>query len=812
MISILKHPYICSFSKNSVDFEVKTDMYFKSVMVYPGIELTIDSKLANGEHFAIQWINPETLEAEEVRLVAKDGTNPDAYANYYEVPDSAWVGSLEDYSDIIFEKLKEHTLLNGLFTLEHNTHFVITITAQRAVAELIPMWATNQTSTHISSTITQGFILPDAREGYSLKALVFFEKSYLSDSFEMVASLEMVVDQDSKSYIDLASTLDSEIENSWTEYPVPFANFRTYKATNLRRYYIKFVESWYGEPQPRSTVSDVLNIHWGGVCTDDQLIADPVTLMSSGKSFLTWWPSGKRNSKVQNDWLGWMNLLGPGSFNIKIKVVTDVDTHISTVATISLELFETVVFNSGYNAAELDVLYSSETVKKWGFYIEQDGDPVSDEFWYFLDHDCDPRVILYFNSFGVPETFLTSREWQESMNVSTEVANRSAAFGLKSLYPKTFVFDSKHTTSMNAVSKLLSNNEALRLQSVINSTISFVLENDRWIPCILNSGKTPIIDRTAFTQRIELEILKANESDRASFFDIQPDLLVVVANGIEKVSLVSNNLDYINYSTLQCYLNGVLVDTLTWNNPQKAYIPTSSLIEEGLYKFVGSIETTLGTHEVIKFYQYKLVCVSFSMYDTGYRRFYLDSSSPSETVQVDWGDGVVANEVYDNTSTTIDHTYTKTGKKDVRLKKASFDDVIGLSFADNFGVPDFGKFPNLEAMSYTNGPTANWYLSQLENLIIVNFNNTGVSSLNIGFQKNLGAMILADSGITTAELDNLFKELWQFRKLYVNEPLINLGGLGYTPSSVFDDIKNGTNEYAGEGLVANYGWTINIIP
>lgn len=813
MISIVKQPYICSFSKNSIDFEVKTDMYFDSAIVYPAIELTVNSFLGNGEHIAIQWTNPDTFDQEEVRLVAKDGTDPNEYANYYEIPDNAWAGSNEDYRDLLLQKLKDHPLLNGFYILEALDTDKITITSQKAVSELIPAWRSNQATSHISHVITNDFILPDPRDGYSLKALVYFEKDYKSDNWEMVASLPCVVDDESKSYIDLSDTLNSEIENSWSEYPVPFAQFRTYKATNLRRYYVKFVESWYGETQILHTVSDKLNVHWGGVSTDDQMIADPLTLLSSGASFLTWWPSGKRNTKKQNDWLGWMNLVGTDSYEIKLIVVTEVDTYETTVSTVDLDLFETVVFNSGYNASGIDDLYPGQTVKKWGFIVKvEGGDTVSEEFWYYPELICDPRNILYFNSFGIPETFNTSNDWIETMNASTEIASRSAAFNLKSLFPKTFIFDSKHTNSMNAVTFLLSNKEAIRLQSMINSTISFVLENNRWIPCILNTGKASIIDRKEFTQRIELEILKANENDRASFFEIQPDLLVVVGIGIEKVSLVNNNLDYIDYGSLECYLDGALVDTFIWSNPLKAYLPTIPIETEGLYTFKATVETSIRIHELVKFFQYKLECITWSMYDTGYKRFSMGSALAGQIVQVDWGDGTVVNETYGTSPVTIDNTYTKTGKKIVRLKKASFSDVESLSIMDNFGVPDLGKFPNLDAFGYFDGPTANWYLSQLSKLVVIIFDNTGVSSLNVGFQKNLGVIILTDTGISTSELDKMMMELWKFRKLYVNNPILNLSGLGYTPSSIFDDISNGTGDYAGEGLVANYSWTINIFP
>jgi hypothetical protein len=54
-------------------------------------------------------------------------------------------------------------------------------------------------------------------------------------------------------------------------------------------------------------------------------------------------------------------------------------------------------------------------------------------------------------------------------------------------------------------------------------------------------------------------------------------------------------------------------------------------------------------------------------------------------------------------------------------------------------------------------------------------------------------------------------ELWTFRKLYNGTPALYFVNLGYTQSSYFDSIMDGTGEFAGEGLVANYGFTVTIV-
>ncbi len=815
MITINKNPYICSFSKNSIDFEVQTNMYFKSIFVYPSIEIEILDLPAIGDHFAIKWTNPETFENEEVRLITVNGSVAANYNELWEIPDTnlgSFLGITTLLRNIILPKLQATPLLNGYFDIVAVGDTKILLTARQAVSELVPIWETNQAAANIVADIQADFVLPDSREGYDMRALVYFENEYLSGEFEMVANLQCVIDNNSIAVLDLSETLNAEIENGWNEYPVPYTQPTLYKSTNLKRYYVKFVESWIGEVETFNTVSDVQFVHWGGVSTDDSMMGDAVSLITNGNNFLTWWPSGKRIGKSQDDWLGWMNLYKDTTFEIVVTITADGYVYEDVWNTVVLKKFETVVFNSGFDGNDLQAFVPGLTVQKWSWRIKPVGEsPISEEFTYYFDTACLRKVLLYFNSFGVPETFHTSGEWQETMNVSTSIASRSAVFGLSALFPQTFVFDSKHTNSMKAVTGMLEKLEAQRLQSMINSMIAYVLDDNRWVPVVLNTGKTPVLKINEFVTQIELEVLKANENDRASFFDLQPDIDIITTLRIERIEVIHNNLDITTYSNFLCYKEDVLVATFTWNAGLGYYTPSTSVSAAGNYRFKGSLSTASENYAITKHLKYSLKTVFASFFGTGLIQIKLKIDNANDApVIIDWGDGVTTTNTIGSTLTTIPHTFTATGKKVIRLSKLHFFDVIEFYTSYDLGKIDFGAFVNLQKITYVNGPSGNWYLSHLQKLQYVYFNNTEVSNLEIGFQKDLTYLKLKDTNIGSDALDALILELWKFRKLYGAAVTFLLEGLGYTESSVFTSISAGTGDYAGEGLVANYGWTINI--
>lgn len=817
MISIIKQPYLCTLSRNPIDFVVQTDMYFDTMEVFPSVTFQIDALPAIGTNYRFSWQNTETLKNQEITFVVKDGSDPEEYAGEFELPGTDYPGTFEQWISILMNKLKNARLFNAFYVCEAVGSDAVKITAREASEELKLTFATNQDASYfIKVEDLNDFILPQPREQYALRALIYFEREYNSGVFDLVSTIDCVVDNDSTAHVDLSETLNAEIESSWDEYPVPWQQENKYIAPNLHRYFVEFVENWQDEPELISTLSEIMLVHWGGVNTEDYLRGDAVILNAAGGDFLTWFQSGKIIAKNQPDWLAWMNRDVEYIFDIHCVITTNEDVYDVVKHDITLKTFETVIFNTGFDANDLQAdVPPGETIMKWTWYVGIDEAKVSPEFTYYPDVDCIRKVLLFFNSYGIPETFHTSGEWTESMNISAEIASRAGSFNVNSLFPQNFIFDSKHGTSYSAITGFLDNETARRLKSMINSVISFVQEDGAWIPAIINNSNTRILKINDFQNQIELDIMKANEDDRASFIGAVVDVVPIYENGISYLELITNGIHVQTYGAIQLIQGtmisgGTVIDTFVWDSGLKLYYPANPIQTEGEYRLEGTITAVDGKeYKIKKIIRYKLPEIVLSTYDTGDVDFYLRGSGPIAEINVDWGDGTIETAVYFNGSdTNILHNYSATGKKIIRLKKPTFSDIRRFGTYKNLGRIEFALMPNLTHILYSGGPGGNIYLSGLRKLQMIDIREQDLNLLSIGYQKDLENLIIYDTGISADNLIALFRELWKYRKLYVNTPGVYITNPSYSMPPEVTSIIDGTGAYAGEGLVSDYSWTV----
>ena len=109
-----------------------------------------------------------------------------------------------------------------------------------------------------------------------------------------------------------------------------------------------------------------------------------------------------------------------------------------------------------------------------------------------------------------------------------------------------------------------------------------------------------------------------------------------------------------------------------------------------------------------------------------------------------------------------------------------------------------------------NSLTGSIDLTILPNLGQVYLSNNSLTSVTLGSSKaNLSIFDVQGNNLDSAALDALIVELWEMRDDVTGTPTIDLRT--NTGSISTDSIAriNGTGSYSGEGLVANYSWTIN---
>lgn len=133
--------------------------------------------------------------------------------------------------------------------------------------------------------------------------------------------------------------------------------------------------------------------------------------------------------------------------------------------------------------------------------------------------------------------------------------------------------------------------------------------------------------------------------------------------------------------------------------------------------------------------------------------------------------------------------------------------------APNSGILslDYSQNPGLSDLEVSNNSISGAIdLTGLPNLGQGNWGFNSITSVKLGGRKaNLSILDFESNQLSASALDDLVEELWQMRA--AASALVDLRlnpGSGSMDSATLDKI-NGTGSYTGEGLVSDYGWTID---
>lgn len=424
-------------------------------------------------------------------------------------------------------------------------------------------------------------------------------------------------------------------------------------------------------------------------------------------------------------------------------------------------------------------------------------------FTYYPEKSCLTKQIVYFNSFGVPESFILSAEFQHNITTSQELATRTESYALNNLLPQNYIFDAKNVISYQAETMMLSNLEAERLMPLVNSTITFLLEKGNFIPVIINAGTTAIYKVNSFLQKIKLDLVRANESDRVSYFEVLPDFEPFYSSGILWLDLKRNGLNITDFGSIKAYFEGEEIEEFTYQSTQKYYIASDAFIQEGIITFVLTCEVNGAEIIVRKQYNYKWEQMDWVFYATADNllfRIDLRGAFADQPFRIDWGDGTSEDLEITNSITNYTHTYSEEGKYFIRVFKPSFSDLRYVKLFDKINYFDFAPFTGMQDLILEFGSAGKYYLNGIKDLETINIKRTTIEFLNLGFQRNLEVLTLDECVIDSDVIDALLLELWTFRKGYLNAIAVTFTDLGHSPSAFATSIVNGTGVYAGDGL------------
>ena len=429
---------------------------------------------------------------------------------------------------------------------------------------------------------------------------------------------------------------------------------------------------------------------------------------------------------------------------------------------------------------------------------------------YYPEKACLTKQIVYFNSFGVPESFILSAEFQQNITTSQELATRTESYVLNNLLPQNYIFDAKNVISYQAETMMLSNLEAERLMPLVNSTITFLLEKGNFIPVIINAGTTAIYKVNSFLQKIKLDLVRANESDRVSYFEVLPDFEPAYSSGILWLDLKRNGLNITDFGSIKAYYEGTEIKEFTYQSTQKYYIASDALIQEGIITFVLTCEVNGVETIVRKQYNYKWEQMDWVFYATPDNllfRMDLRGAFADQPFRIDWGDGTSEDLEITNSITNYNHSYSEEGKYFIRVFKPSFSDLRYVKLFDKINYFDFAAFTGITDLTLEFGSAGKYYFNGIKDLENIEIKRTTIEFLNLGFQRNLEVLTLDECVIDSDTLDALLLELWTFRKGYLNAIAVTFTDLGYSPSAFATSIVDGTGVYAGDGLT-DYSITV----
>lgn len=869
MIEILKQPNTCSLTKNSMIFEVKSNQFFATPKILPKIRLEFDEAFTAGCYFQFQFLNPETLDPETVsfRTINEFQSPQEGDLSAYDTSGPVLSANLNTETLRYVSLLKKIKLLSAYYTVVFVDNGIIDIIAKEPLLELVPTNVLNNLNEGFgitfSSTISEAYNLPIERSGYQMKAFIYYNDPSVDGNetnFELLTSTTIALDENATGLLDVSEIIDGKIESDWQEIPLPqIVNEITpnwwFMGKNLRSYFVVFKETWIGETQDFSVQSSKLYAHWGGISTDDEIRNDGVNQIMTFNNFLTWIPSGKMNHVDQLDFLHFMNGGIELLYMVKLKLYTNQNTTTYTLQTgvdnfIRLKAFESfgIYANLSYYLGNEDSttvpisLATGEEVKKYEFLVLrrnlENGDIMTNDpictYLFNVENSCNKKFILYYNSFGVPESFSTQSTWLEKINISSELASRGLAWNDSVLRAKNFIFNSTNQNSIQIESSLLTREVAKRLQAMLISTHTFIEENGRWIPVVMQTKNAEFWNNSEYIVYLPIDLIKANSNDRVSFFKTLPTIIYQRSDYADDFNLQLNGFQISTAGDLLLYKDqgipysgaNYLVDTLSfddvnlkWSTGVNETDWHTNGLAEGVYFYKTTVTDKNGVEHLIS-----------GMVEIKYEKLvlFVDSLAPNLItepslssdvyVQTNFSldtDDFVSQNIYPYGYISFGLTYTKDGYKKVVIQSPTFKHInlftngsTTIGDGCNMKFDTLDPFNQITALTLQKIQNTEIFLNNLQKLEQLFLAESSIEKISFGFLPNIQNITLRSLDLDETALEDFIRELWNFRKIYGHAITLNLTTM-VAANAETTAMIDGTGVYGGDGLVNN-SFTVNI--
>lgn len=312
----------------------------------------------------------------------------------------------------------------------------------------------NKTVTDYPTTVADN--TPD---NYRVLFDLFFETGYLSGNFTRILQAYGIPGADGLVRIPVDEVIDRALVASRSDLPIPaFGDNEPLKADVLRRYYVRYRESYDDLVDPAWTNGPVKTVMCGGISQSLWATYDFLGNLSNTNSLLTWFPDKKRISKDQPEWIGWYNYTA-GDLEVVLEVnqtnaAGNLPAEYKHIANgVIVAPGEVLLIPVGYAQLELDDAdevqrYSVRVVDAASDYEGEDSNPtyLSQERTYYLDdrYYLEKRYLMYLNGFCLPETLRCVGNRTHEIDVEREKSSRILQENYTAASPQIFQWRDSH--------------------------------------------------------------------------------------------------------------------------------------------------------------------------------------------------------------------------------------------------------------------------------------------------------------------------------------------------------------------------------
>lgn len=495
MITVIKQPDNAVLARNDVNYIFETD----NLVITPGAKanclLIVISLIGNTGTFTINFLGLSVV------FTGVSGTpNPNAY----EFKDGGFA-NYTDYANHLILMLKKHYKLSDNYNITIDVVGAFAASIKIEAKKVGPGFNINGTST-IATLVFSGTVITGVdtlnRDRFKILHDVYLENNYASNVFNLLFTGAAIPNNQLQAEFNITDVLRSALS-----YHIPnFTDNTRFLNQSVKRFYTVAAES-FGFPTQVSvaTLTATKLAFLGGqnfvTAAQETFQADYINAFP--QKFFTAMPNNTMVSKEQKQYLSFYVY---DTVTIKLFVqlfYTDNSREIKEVNIYDpITIPGIYTFAVGYNQLSLDdYKVSTKTVKAYTLiFCDASADEIYTQSQTF-EVDQMPQLfarhILFFNSFGLPETiYFTGKQTKNLQFKSDLVRKADLQFDTEN-----GIFEGEFTESNNELQFGYELNSGWRSADWINYFTDFILSRkrllqaaDKWIGLNIPAQKISLLE------------------------------------------------------------------------------------------------------------------------------------------------------------------------------------------------------------------------------------------------------------------------------------------------------------------------------